>query len=69
MIHTYDQRLISDIRQELLHSKPEEIDVPNVLIVLCDRVAGLEEKIIKLEKGLAYTANMASCLANGIIPD
>jgi len=34
-----------------------------------ERVKKLEAKVEQLEKDLQYTANTASCLANGIIPD
>ena len=37
---------------------------------ICNAVrAELEPRLLKIERGLSSTANAASCLANGILPD
>lgn len=48
MISCYDQRPIDDIKNELLVSSADDIDIVAVCIVLCERIGTLEHTIQQL---------------------
>jgi len=50
MINWYDSRPISEIRDELLETQANQINLIAVCILLCDRVSMLESKIKATEK-------------------
>ena len=50
--HAYDQRPLSEIRYDLLGSDPDQIDTVNALIVLCDRISQLEERVEAMDRVL-----------------
>ena len=49
MIDCYDNRATDKIREELLISYREEIDLVAVCIILCERISNLEAKIEEIK--------------------
>lgn len=58
---------IADILSDMVHSEPDKSQDSRE--TLAEYIAGLEERIATLERSLKTASNIASCLANGIIPD
>ena len=49
-INTYDTRPTEEIREILLHTPREDIDLLDVCVVLCERVARLEKEVNWLDR-------------------
>lgn len=60
----------ADVADHLMSAPDVELtDIHSALVNALRRVATLERELAELKISLAQTANVASCLANGIKPD